>query len=181
MNLEILSYEEALRYVPKDKSCGIRIFNSLGQYFPKDLVESNNWVGVKEFSFDDTWPSDWKEYSWVDVSDPYWSGALDITWDEMNKKYPKMTTASLMSYMETRGQPWDRYYSFDKETAENILSYYDGLEGVENFVVHCNRGENRSPAVGIAMNEIYGWGIKGLKKKFPNYRRFIYQTLVDVS
>ncbi len=58
------------------------------------------------------------------------------------------------------------------------MNNYEKVESkIDNMVIHCNLGKNRSPAIGIAMNEIYGWGIGGLKEKFPKYRRFVYDIM----
>ncbi|MCK5043566.1 hypothetical protein KAR52_01010 [Candidatus Pacearchaeota archaeon] len=182
MKLEILSLNEALNYLPTEKTYVIRIFDSLQQMPITNLIENDNWGEIKEYFFDDFWPKDWKEYSWIDTDDPYFSGALSITWEEMHKTYPKMTKESLMGYFESIGWPEGRYTLFDENNAKKILNDYEQFgKGVDNIIVHCRKGENRSPAVGIAMNEIYDWGIKGLKEKFPNHRRFVYKKMKDVA
>jgi hypothetical protein len=93
-----------------------------------------------------------------------------------------MTKESLMGYLESRGHPWGREILFTQNDATKILGDYEKFgKDIKNILIHCDRGKNRSPAVGIAMNEIYGWGINGLKKRHPEFRKYIYQTIIDVS
>jgi len=175
MNLEILSLEEALNYVPLNKTYMLRILNEFGHSFIPSL-KGENFIEERRYYFDDLWPKNWKEYSWVKNED--WNKMLEIE----RKNYPKMTKESLIDYYESRGHPYRGCTLFDPKKAKKILSDFDKFKNeVDTIVVHCIRGKNRSPAIGIAMNEIYGWEIEGLKKKFPNYRRFIYEIMIDVS
>lgn len=182
MRLEILSLNEALNYLPAEKTYAIRIFDSLQQTPIPNLIENNNWGEIREYFFDDAWPKDWEEYSWVDVDDPYFSGILSKTWSEVKKAFPKMTKESLLSYFESMGWPDGRCSLFNEKTAKRILDDYQNFgKGVDKVIIHCGKGQNRAPAVGIAMNEIYGWGMNGWKEKFPNYRRFIYEKLKNAG
>jgi len=182
MNLDILSFEEALNYKPKPNSYAIRIFDSRSPTPILDLEKSENWVAVKDYSFDDVWPMDWIEYGWADLGDEYLGGILSRPWKEIKASNPEMTKKSLISYIESKGWPQDREFLFNEYLARKILEDYEevGL-GADNIMIHCGLGKNRSPAVGIAMNEIYEWGFEGLKEKFPDYRRFIYDKMKSVE
>lgn len=176
MNLEILSFGDALKYGPKERSYGIRIIDEFRHVIVDDLKESENWVGIKKYYFGDLWPRNWKEYSWVKDED--WNKLLAVE----GKNYPLMTKESLIGYIESKGHPCGRETLFDENIAKKILRDFEGVQGdVETVVVHCWRGKNRSPAIGIAMNEIYGWGIPGLKEKFPGHRRFVYDKMMEVG
>lgn len=182
MNLDILSLEEAVEYVPRENSYQIRIFGSFNYSVFHPFIEHKNWIDVKTYSFDDAWPADFKEYSWVDVDDPYFSGVLIEPWNEISKMYPETTKESLLNYLESRGQPWDRYTLFNEDLARKMLNDFEDIKNkVENVMIHCIHGKNRSPAVGIAMNEIYDWGIVGLEKKFPEYRRYVFDVMMRAS
>ena len=88
----------------------------------------------------------------------------------------------MIGWQEYSGHPHGRVTLFNEESARDILEDYEKFgKDADTVMIHCSRGQNRSPAVGIAMNEICGWRIKGLKEKFPNYRKFVYHTLKDVS
>ena len=181
MNLEILSFREALNYIPKDKSYAIRISNGITHFPIRDLIKSNNWININIYSFDDVWTKEWKEYSWLDFNSPDFERVAGKSWEELSREYPRMTEKSFLSYLEN-GCSFGRITLFDKNKAIKILEDYDNIKkDVDSVMIHCNRGENRSPAVGIAMNEIYGWGIEGLKEKFPNYRKFVYDILKRVG
>jgi hypothetical protein len=182
MNLEILSFEEALKYEPQDKSYAIQIGGEFDYLKINPLKENKNWIKINNYYFDDMWPKDWKEYSWIDTEDPYFSGALSITWEETNKKFPNMTKESLMSYIESKGWPEGRCTLFDEKRAKKILNDFEMVrEDVKNVVISSSKGKHRPSAVGIAMNKIYGWGIKGLEKEFFDYRKYIYEIMVGVG
>lgn len=74
--------------------------------------------------------------------------------------------------------------TIDETIAESILSDFKekGLDK-ETLLVHCLRGENRSPAVGIALNEIYDLGhdTEELKKQFPETNWYVYEMLLKVA
>lgn len=179
MDLEILNFGEALKFVPKKNSYAIRIEGAFDMYVQfNHLTKSEKWKGISHYHFDDKWPSSWKEYSWYDTKCEEFQKYLK----EEQREYPKMTEESLMSYLEGRGHPYGRVTLFDDEFANKILDDFEKVKDlVDCVMVHCIEGRNRSPAVGIAMNEIYDWGIEGLKEKFPSYRRFVYQKMIDVA
>ena len=53
----------------------------------------------------------------------------------------------------------------------------------ETLLVHCSRGKNRSPAVGIALNEIFALGndTGRLKKEYPEANWYVYRVLIETS
>lgn len=61
-----------------------------------------------------------------------------------------------------------------------ILDYEDARERCPDVLVHCAYGKNRSPAVGIAMNSIFGLGHSSwsLREKFPGYNRWVYAVML---
>ncbi len=74
--------------------------------------------------------------------------------------------------------------TFDETIAGSILSDFEekGLDK-ETLLVHCLGGKNRSPAVGIALNEIYDLGhdTEELKKQFPETNWYVYEMLLKVA
>lgn len=74
--------------------------------------------------------------------------------------------------------------TFNEEIAHRIIADFkcQGLEH-DTLLVHCSRGINRSPAVGIALNDIFelGHDTEGLKKKYPEANWFIYNTLIKAA
>lgn len=73
---------------------------------------------------------------------------------------------------------------FDVKMARKLLTDFKerGL-GQDTLLVHCTRGRNRSPAVGIALNEIFKLGHDGeaLKKQYPQSTWFVYDTLIETA
>jgi hypothetical protein len=151
MNLEILSFEKAMEYIPLENSYGIRLLNSHWECYNPDLPKNNNWITINEYKFDDIWPRGWKEFQGED---------------------------ELLNY---EGWYHHRRVLFDENMAKKILNDFEKVKNkIENIVIHCTYGRNRSPAVGMALNDIYGWGIKGLEEKFPWYRKYIYNVMMGV-
>ena len=181
MDSEILSFKDAMKYVPTKKSLGIRIYDGF-QFLLPNLEESPNWVKINKYCFDDQWPGNWAEYPWLDFNSEYFEKIAGGPWTALQGQHPKMTEESYRGYLESRGQFEDRPILFNEDIAKKILNDYEKVEGdIEGVVIHCNDGLYRGPAVEIAMNEIYGWGIDGLKDKFPLYRKFVYDILKSVE
>ena len=78
---------------------------------------------------------------------------------------------------------WGDGKLFDVEIAQRLLTDFkeEGLDK-DTLLVHCSRGQNRSPAVGIALNESFGLGCDTdkLKRKYPEANWFVYDTLIEV-
>lgn len=84
------------------------------------------------------------------------------------------------------GQP------FSANLAETLLRQVQQYQGqFEQLVIHCNAGMNRSPAVAMALDEIFGWGSHYLgprKKVIQTYKDaqttgndFIYRLLWEAA
>ncbi len=140
MDLLIMSYWEAIEYLPEKPTYALRIFPSWGkEYNKKSLKDSPFYLFVVEYTFDDLGPSD--------------------------------------SIKE-------RDVLFNKNLAEMIINDLDKNKlGIENLLIHCNLGKNRSPAVGIALNEIFNLGhdTNLLKQKYPGSNKYIYKILKEVG
>lgn len=185
MNLEILSLEEALKHKPKENSYGIRIFSSNKEscvYSMQELKQKDNWIEINKYEFDYAWPKNWKEFNGLDKNEFYFTGEFNGTYEEIKKVFPKITWENLVGYYESKGQPLVRHVLFDEGLALKILKDYENVkDNVQNVIIHCWDGFNRAPAIGIAMNEIYGWGFNNLKKEFPFYHKFAYQKMIEVA
>ena len=68
---------------------------------------------------------------------------------------------------------------FDEAIADRIISDFKSLEGVEELVVHCNMGLNRSPAVAAAFDDRFSLG-NDVKSRHPGYARHVYELLVRI-
>ena len=106
MNLKILSLKKALQHTPLDKNYLIGIINSHYEVSEPILIKSDQWINTKNYHFDDLWPDQWKEYSWADLNDPYFSGLLTKKWGGTKKLYPKITKTGLLDYFESQGKIW---------------------------------------------------------------------------
>lgn len=181
MKVDIMDSSGAIEYKPRKNTYGMRIFPSFTRIEPPCLIKSDNWLEVNSYYFDDMWPKSWKEYSWVDFKEPGFSRNFGKSWEDVEGVYPKMTQDSFRGLLESRGWPTERCSFFDKDIAEKILNDFEECKNsIENIMIHCRQGENRAPAVGIAMNDIYGWEIEGLKEEFLHYRRYVYDIMKSV-
>ncbi len=73
---------------------------------------------------------------------------------------------------------------FDQTMAQELLLDFKnrGLTQ-DTLLVHCLKGKNRSPAVGIALNEIFGLGqdTAQLKKQYFEANTHVYNTLLETA
>jgi len=74
--------------------------------------------------------------------------------------------------------------TFNEDIAQRILNdFVQEGRTREVLLVHCSRGINRSPAVGIALNEIFTLGSDSeeLKRQYPETNWYIYETLIETA
>ncbi len=78
----------------------------------------------------------------------------------------------------------DKGLLFDEGIAKKILDDFKekGL-ACDTLMVHCTKGQNRSPAVAIALNEIFGLGNDSvmLKDKYDGLTRHVYDVLIRTA
>lgn len=73
---------------------------------------------------------------------------------------------------------------FDEHHAKKIIENFKNKKDItDTLLVHCSRGINRSPAVGIALNELFNLGhdTEKLKDKYPQSTWHVYRTLIKVG
>lgn len=73
---------------------------------------------------------------------------------------------------------------FDNNIAKKILiDFQQDFTGCEALLVHCTVGENRSPAVALALNQIFNLGNDSdeLYDKFPELSRIVYTKCLQAS
>ena len=72
----------------------------------------------------------------------------------------------------------------DNDLAGKILKEFEQDKNhIESLMVHCTQGKNRSPAVAMALNEIFNLGCEhsNLEKRFPDFNHHTYKTLIEAS
>ncbi len=73
---------------------------------------------------------------------------------------------------------------FNENIAQRILNDFQTQRGgIEALLVHCTFGKNRSPAVAIALNEIFNLGhdSDALKKKYDQLNKYVYHVLKETA
>ena len=71
---------------------------------------------------------------------------------------------------------------FEENLAQQILEEFNkDRQGCEALLVHCSAGKNRSPAVAMALNEVFklGHNTAQLKAKYPQANWYVYKTLIE--
>jgi len=69
----------------------------------------------------------------------------------------------------------------DGDIAREIIEdFRNGREGCSDLLVHCSMGEKRSPAVAIALNDIFDLGAdkEALRRKYSFYDRGVYDVMM---
>ncbi len=94
----------------------------------------------------------------------------DIDSDQLLEHYPQTDVNKLV----------ERHVLFNKPLAQEILNDFT-TKRVNNLdlLIHCTLGASRSPAVAIALNEIFNLGQQNLKEQYPAYNHFVYRLLKE--
>lgn len=94
----------------------------------------------------------------------------DIDLDQLLKHYPETDLNKLAQ----------KHVLFNRTLAQEILDDFT-IQKIDNldFLIHCTLGASRSPAVAIALNEIFNLGQQNLKERHPAYNHFVYRILKE--
>lgn len=97
--------------------------------------------------------------------------------DRYPRSYPLRRFITSLRYI-------DRIKIFEEKIAKSILNDFkqSGIDS-DTLLVHCRHGGGRSPAVALAINEIFDLGESSLKikLKFPGFNTFVYHELIKAS
>ncbi len=73
---------------------------------------------------------------------------------------------------------------FNKTIAEKIITdFQNNKESCIDLLVVCVLGQNRSPAIAIALNDIFSLGedTEELKKKYPELNKHVYRVMMRTA
>lgn len=73
---------------------------------------------------------------------------------------------------------------FDESIAERMIrDFIDGRDGCECLMIHCNRGLNRSPGVGMGFNYLFelGQDLDMMQAEFPDADMEIYEIIKNTG
>ena len=64
-----------------------------------------------------------------------------------------------------------------------IIDFQTHKKDIETLLIHCTHGKNRSPAIAMAFNDIFGFGYSILKlmEKYAAFNKHTYKTLLDTA
>lgn len=102
--------------------------------------------------------------SWMTFDQKIWNGRQKIIhFDHYNS-----------TYTYTR-----RTHFFNTGHAEEILQEFEKhKESIDELIISCEHGKNRSAGVAIALNDIYDLNQPHLVRNFPEYAKDVHQKLV---
>ena len=103
------------------------------------------------------------------IDSPLYRKIMEYTFDD-NDIHP---------FLQERGPVW-----FNENIAEKIIKdFVESKDEIETLLVHCSVGKNRSPAVALSLNEIFGLGAdsNALKTRYEHYNRFVYEMMVEIG
>jgi predicted protein tyrosine phosphatase len=72
----------------------------------------------------------------------------------------------------------------NEDIATKILTdFNNNYKNCESVLVHCSRGKNRSPAVAIALNQIFklGYNMDELRKKYSESNWYVADMIIDTA
>ncbi len=79
----------------------------------------------------------------------------------------------------------DEIFNISDETNARklIADFSRNKDGIESLLVHCVLGQNRSPAVAIALNDIFNLGNdrRELMRLYPKFNQSIYRRMVEIG
>jgi protein-tyrosine phosphatase len=114
------------------------------------------------------------------------SGYLKDRNKEKLMEHPKWVHIAQYSFDDTYpGDPMERegvYVLFNKKIAQNLLEeFMQHRKDSKTLLVHCGQGLNRSPAVAIALNEIFklGENTQKLIDVYEEMNGFVFNTLLE--
>jgi predicted protein tyrosine phosphatase len=74
--------------------------------------------------------------------------------------------------------PYECNYSISKEEAINLIKNLEENKDKKEIIIHCDYGQSRSPAVGIAYSYIlFGEDKYNLKEEYPDYNRYVVEMI----
>jgi predicted protein tyrosine phosphatase len=71
---------------------------------------------------------------------------------------------------------WDRLFSSDD--ARRTLEFIGAHSDADTLVVHCTAGESRSPAVALALTELWGLTCADLEERYPLWNTWVRSELL---
>lgn len=158
MGVIILNAEQARNYEPSDRTYAIRIFNSRKKIEIERarLKNSDFYIAIRNYTFDDISPNSGRGLSLVFNFFRYQLYNLEVI----------------------------ERVAFNANIASEMLSDFRIFgRDCSDVLVHCLKGRGRSPAVAMALNDIFGLGENSseLRRRFPYYNKLVYSIMMSAA
>ena len=95
---------------------------------------------------------------------------------------PRFGAVLRLSFTDIAGPSpyaWDRLFSADD--AQRIVAFVAAHAQAERLVVHCTAGRSRSPAIALALTELWGQDCIGLERQYPLWNTWVRSELLRVA
>jgi len=108
--------------------------------------------------------------NWVWVVNYFFDYIVQITADEMDR-------------LSRSTSPEDLEYAYlSRDLAGEIVYNFNSVRPeIECLMIHCKGGISRSPAVAIALNEVFELGHDKLPLQYPDFNLAVYQMVRDAG
>lgn len=155
MAITVLPKQIAATYEPKARTKAIRLMDNQPEQRKTypPLKESPLYVSVHEYFFNDENP------------DERWPT------DPVARDY------------ELRRFLLEGKKLFDEDIAMRIMADFEDGQDFEDLLIHCSAGISRSPAIAIAMNDIYNLGEDHLRMRtrYNKHSTFVYRIMMETA
>jgi hypothetical protein len=174
LDLHVLSTSNLPSYVPSKRTYLLNIVSTKDEHdlsstsAVHDLQRINhpNYAQRQVIGIDDAW-------------EPYLpSGNPVFDIEEVLSLIPQYEAMGMTRYIDKGCK------LFDLDVASNLLEHFkEHRNGLDSLVVTCHRGINRSPAVAMALNQIYklGHNHEELIQTHPQANWYVYKVLLEAA
>ena len=106
-----------------------------------------------------------------------------IYWLGGSLKRPDLCQEHIYEFDDVGYTPIEGTVRFTEELARKIITDFMQRNQATTLLVHCSRGKNRSPSIGISLNDLFllGENSELLKRTYPEYNEWIYGMMMETG
>lgn len=99
---------------------------------------------------------------------------LNITFDDFDYNE--------INKLDSVKKTYPNVISFNKSIAKKIIEFVSiNKNNVNTIIIHCTAGVSRSPAILIALNDIFHFNTIKYKEKYPSYNKYVYDVMKNIK
>jgi predicted protein tyrosine phosphatase len=154
--------------IPERKIVPVRIMDYLGA--------QNHVPKVRTYAIRILYPDTSFDYKFGKLADSHLYVRAEVyRFEDSNQK------EEILAGEENEEDPREEFALITDEIARKIiLDFKPFRNSIEELLVHCEYGENRSPSVALALNEMFHLGNdpEEIRKSFPELRELVYDVMI---